>query len=428
VSGGVDSMVMLQLFSQTGYNIGVAHCNFQLRGAESNGDEAFVNAACRERQIPFHGQRFDTKIFAEKSGISVQMAARELRYLFFEELMNNLGYQYLATGHHLNDSLETVLLNLTRGTGIDGMYGMPLRKNRTIRPMLFAAKQMINDYAIANHIEWREDRSNSSEDYQRNFIRLQVIPRLKDINPNLEETFLKTSERIYGASRFSKIFIDDFMKNAVVQSQQRITIDMLQLNNTPAPDVLLWEMIKSRGFNFDQCTEIVLTHQPGKIFYSDKYQLTVDRVLYIIEPLKESAELNFMITEPEKRIENEFGILLMDTFSIDKLNMDPDRNIAQLDNDLIKYPLIWRTWKPGDLFIPLGMNHSKKISDFLIDIKMPVTEKDSVSVIESGGVIVWIVGLRIHDHLKVTDRTRQVLRMTIKNKALKKVSQNERLL
>jgi tRNA(Ile)-lysidine synthase len=409
VSGGIDSMVMLHLFRQAGFQVGVAHCNFQLRGEESLADEALVNTICIEQGIPFHVSRFDTVNHATEKGISTQMAARELRYHYFHEVAEQWGYHFIATAHHINDSLETVLLHLTKGTGLEGVAGIPVKNGKVIRPMLFATQEMITDYARFHKLLWREDRSNASDDYQRNFIRHRVIDRLKEINPSLEQTFRNTQERLHGADQLVKFFIDRFREEAGIKSANEFKLEIKLLRGLPAPAVMLWELLKGNGFNYEQCQEIIGDHQSGKKFLSATHVLTVDRQYFFVQPKSVSPALCLTVDPSVSQVRSELGALYFDRARKENALLHKTSELAQLDFEKVKYPLYWRTWKQGDSFIPLGMSHPKKLSDFLIDIKMPLPEKQQVSVIESAGTIIWVVGLRIHDHFKVTEATREVL-------------------
>lgn len=409
VSGGVDSMVMLHLLREAGFKVGVAHCNFQLRGEASDGDEALVKEICAGGNIPLFVKRFDTQQHADAKKISIQMAARELRYAFFNGLLQSEGYDYVATGHHFNDVIEGALLNLVRGTGMDGLTGIAPRKEKIIRPLLFASRAMITDYAQRGKIPWREDASNLSEDYQRNFLRLQVIPRLEQMNPGFEDTFRDTHERLLGASLFARSFVNDFESSALEVRDQKIYLDIRQLHRSPAPAVLLWEIVKGMGFNFDQCRQITAGHQPGKVFFSLSHQLLVDRAQYIIERKQPSRFSSMTIEKGQQRVgERPFALTIREVMHTD-FQLVKMSSLAQLDAERLQYPLIWRKWQAGDYFMPLGMVQEKKLSDFLIDLKIPFNAKADITVLESAGEIVWVVGYRINERYKVTSDTRRVL-------------------
>lgn len=411
VSGGLDSMVMLHLFKEAGFSIGVAHCNFQLRADEASADEELVRTTCISREIPYHVKQFETQKFANDNGISIQMAARELRYLFFNDLLNRYNYSYVSTAHHQDDNMESVFLNLVRGTGIEGLTGIPLKNNKIVRPMLFATRQEIRHYADHCGIQWREDSSNVSNKYHRNFLRNQVIPLLKQINPGIEDSFKDTLERLKGTADLQRQLLDNFKRDAVRESGTAILIDIEKLLSQPYASVVLWELIKEMGFNLDQCKAIVTgTHQSGKVFYTNKYSLTVDRTDFIITACTERTESEIMIAAEMMQVRRQEQILSFETGKIQTdFVMNRSSQVAQLDLDLLQFPLIWRKWRYGDSFVPLGMKQHKKISDFLIDAKISIPAKQQITVLMSAGEIVWVVGLRIDDRFKINQQSKRFL-------------------
>lgn len=409
VSGGVDSMVMLHLFRKAGFSIGVAHCNFRLRGKDSDDDEEFVRRATEQALVPFHVGQFETEHYAEEKGISIQMAARELRYRFFEEVCEKLSYQVVATAHHLDDSLETVLLNLVRGTGISGLTGIPVKMGIVIRPMLFATRESIQRYAIENGIAWRDDVTNATDDYQRNFVRHHVVGRLKELNPNLPGTFAESLQKIQGARIIFDRAMEALKRTAVERQGDRFILTIEAFKNTGAANVTLWETLREFGFGFDQCVDMTRSTQAGKQFFSESHVLTVDRGVFVVEPRLRQL---FPLTEigPGAGTVEQGGVCLQ-LEVVDKRSfiIDPDPGVGQFDTDRITYPILWRSWKAGDAFVPLGMEQTKKVSDFLIDEKVSRPDKERTTVMESGGQIIWVVGRRISEPFKVTDNTRQVL-------------------
>jgi len=412
VSGGLDSMVMLHLFQACGFLVGVAHVNFQLRGEESESDEQFVKNWCAVHNIPFFVQRFQTNNYAMEEKMSIQMAARELRYSWFEELLEKERFRYVATAHHLNDSIETVLINLVRGTGIEGMTGIPVINGNRIRPLLFASKSEIEDYAAEKGITWREDSSNLTDNYQRNFIRHQIIPALKKINPALEDTFRDTVSRIRSELTILHHDLEGWKKENWKKEGEiiRIRKNGLQPDQGPAR---LWHCIKPFGFSYAQCEDILraLYGQSGKQFLVSDYKLVVDRDFLVITPGKNNLEEVVIEMKQEDAVLGSYQMLVKPTLELTP-SSNPDN--ATLDADKLTFPLIWRKWKPGDYFFPLGMTHRKKISDFLIDNKISVGEKDLVTVIEAGGEIVWVVGHRIDNRYKITPQTKNVLSLFIR--------------
>jgi len=415
VSGGVDSVVMLHLFRRAGFQIGVAHCNFRLRGEASQGDEDFVSSLCRQLNIPFYGANFDTGRFAHETRQSIQMAARELRYKFFDDVLQQHDYQYVATAHHLNDALETILLNLVRGTGLDGLTGIPVKQQNRIRPMLFTTRAAIESYALANGLLWREDESNTSDKYARNRLRHQVVPVLQTLNPSLEKNISETLERIQGAWLLVDERIQQFKQQfvSVARGQTRIAKDALLNSHVPA--VLLWELVKSAGFNYTQCKRITETvRQAGKQFHSNTHDLTVDRDVLIISLRKPGAEKEVLIDDTLDVTSNGAMTLTFDIVEKGQFVLSKDASVAQLDYDQIQFPLIWRSWRDGDHFRPFGMKQTKKVSDFLIDAKVPLPEKKHVTVLESGGNIIWLVGFRISEDVRIQAQTKRVMVATVR--------------
>jgi tRNA(Ile)-lysidine synthase len=411
VSGGLDSMVMLNLFHQAGYSVAVAHCNFQLRGAESYGDEQFVKEQCDHLKIPFYCEQFDTNNYAWENGLSIQIAARDLRYAWFEEILIQEKFDKLATAHHLNDSLETVLLNLCKGTGVQGLAGIPLENGFIIRPMLFASRAEIEAYAIAEKVKWREDSSNLTDDYQRNFLRHQIIPLLKEINPSIEHTFSTTLEKVRGGVELmgagQKELENSFVKT--IDGKTFIKKEAFQSFHYAAP--VLWELIKHFGFNIEQCEEIIqsIHSQSGKKFLTTSSQLIIDRESLIIATHQDSWKQTEIQTGQTETILGPWKLLIGEREPVIKAN----RLEAILDVDRLHFPLCWRKWRAGDSFYPLGMEHHKKISDFLIDQKISVAEKDSVTVLESNGEIVWVAGYRVDNRFKITEHTKRAIAFQI---------------
>ncbi|HYF70582.1 MAG TPA: tRNA lysidine(34) synthetase TilS [Ohtaekwangia sp.] len=415
VSGGVDSMAMLHLFKSAGYEIGVAHCNFQLRGFESDADETLVKETCDALRIPFYSIRFDTTQYAGQHGLSIQVAARELRYNFFKQIQNEQRYNHVATAHHLNDQTETVILNLIRGTGIDGLTGIPSINGQVIRPMLFATREEISGFAKQHNIIWREDLSNESDHYSRNLIRNQLIPLIKKINPGFEAGFMDTLSRIQGSKSLAQHTLKQVKVSAVKQQGDSICIEKTIIQDFDFPEVVLWEIIKPYHFHFNHCKQIVLEHQSGKVFISDTHELTVDRDHFIITAKKASVSFSKTILANDTVSVYGGEKLTIQYIPSEHFTLIKKPELAQLDLAKIKFPLTWRTWQPGDSFSPLGMSRQKKLSDFLIDRKVSMPDKQTVSVIESAGEIVWVVGFIISNWAKVTGDTKDVLVITRNN-------------
>lgn len=412
VSGGVDSMAMLYLFLEADFRVGVAHCNFQLRGKDSDGDEEFVQQVCKELKVPFFSKRFETEAYAWENTLSIQMAARELRYTWFDEVLNGHSYQRLATGHHLDDTMETILLNIIRGSSTEGLAGIPAKNGNIIRPLLFATRKEIEKYAIRRGMVWREDLSNLTDDYQRNFIRHQVVPKLKELNPSLETTWQTGIEKIQGDLALLHIAMEDWKTKFVVEAPHKISINKNAFNSFPQGATLLWRYARTFGFNFEQAKEVLhsLKGQPGKRFLSSSHLLVIDRDFLLITPLQHG----WTETLIEKgQLASHLGPWTVQTDRLKEMLPVSNEMEAILDEDLLSYPLVWRKWKPGDSFHPLGMEHKKKLSDFFIDKKLSLADKEIITVLESGGRIVWVAGYRIDDRFKLTTKTTSIVRFRL---------------
>jgi tRNA(Ile)-lysidine synthase len=409
VSGGIDSMVLLHLFVTCGFNVTAVHVNFGLRGDESDEDERFVKERCVHLGIPFLSKAVDTKNYATAKGVSVQMAARDLRYQWFSELLQGTEGSVLATAHHVNDSGETMLLNLIRGTGIDGLTGIPVRKDGIIRPLAFATRSDIDQYAARNVVTWREDESNLDDHYQRNFLRHRVMSLLKQINPALDDTLSRNSTRLGGERELMERSLAELKEDFVVDGDGTIRIDKSLFDGFIHKSGVLLRMIEPFGFNFATAELIVsaMNGQPGKRFYSSTHQLVVDRNYLIVSAMNETGEVAIMEGEEEK-ILGQLAIRLTQTTDT---KFDSNLLIACLDRKKIDFPLTWRRWRDGDSFHPLGMKGRKKVSDFLIDEKISLVDKQSTTVIASGNEIIWVVGMRIDDRYKITADTTHVLRI-----------------
>lgn len=414
VSGGLDSMVMLHLFRASGYQVGVAHGNFGLRGKESEGDEAFVREYCRKHEIPFHSKRFDTKNYAESHKISMQMAARELRYEWFNKVLTEGQYHWLATAHHLNDNVETVLLRWSNGSGLDQLTGIPRKNDRIIRPLLFASREEITDYAKTAGISWREDSSNLATHYQRNFIRHELIPRLKEINPSLEATFSQSLEKLQGAHELMRRGLEQLRDSMTRMENHNLVIDRSLLLLLQHPGYVLYEWLREYGFEFERCrqlAEAAAGAQTGTRFISVTHMAVIDRETILVSPRDREEYHDVLVEEWQDRAA--LGPWVMHFHAGNDKNISNDPAVATIDFSAVRFPLLWRRWKSGDTFRPLGMKKNKKLSDFLIDEQVPLSEKSRVTVVLSGDDIVWVAGYRIDERYKVTPRTHTVLTMRI---------------
>lgn len=414
VSGGVDSMVMAELFHRAGYKFAIAHCNFGLRGSESNQDEAFVASMAESYNVRFFVKHFKTREYAGFNKISVQMAARTLRYEWFEELINNEGYKAVATAHHLDDQIETFFINVLRGTGISGLHGiLPFRIN-IVHPLMFAFRRQIEEFASDEAISFREDSSNRTTKYVRNKIRHDLIPLLAEINPEFRKTITSTIDRIREAELILRSHIRELSHKLLTEDDGIIKIDIASIEKLTPVDLYLYELLTPFNFNRSVCMEIAasLTEISGKQFYSGTHRLLKDREYLVIteagqEPVDAPAES--YIEEDAEEITKPVHLRFSRIKNNPELKLHKSGNIALLDAAKLKYPLKLRKWKEGDSFIPYGMTNTKKLSDFFIDNKFSIIEKENAWLLISGKTIVWLVGHRIANPFRVTHDTEDIL-------------------
>lgn len=415
VSGGIDSMVMLHLFRQLGNPIGVAHCNFQLRGQESNEDEQFVRTSVEMLGIPFYCVKFETALYAEENHLSIQMAARELRYNWFENLRRKHGYSYLATAHNADDSIETFFINLSRGCGIDGLTGIKPKSGKIIRPLLFASREKILQYLKRKGVLYREDSSNSTDKYLRNFIRHNLLPVLDEASPNFRKGVQTTVQNLISSQALYNSFIDKIKDEIVNSVNNAVYIDIQGLRKFEQTNVILWEILSNYQFNRETCLEIAgsLDSQPGKVFLSSTHRLIKDREKLIITLLPRNEHIVYYIDQDNIPAGLPFPMEIQVEEVAYPFQIDRDPDVAILDYALIEWPMILRKWKPGDYFAPLGMENLKKVSDFLIDLKISIPEKENIWVLESANRIAWVAGRRIDHRFRMTDFTKKIVRIKI---------------
>ena len=412
ISGGLDSMVMLHLCHKAKFNIAVAHCNFQLRGEESEADTQFVNEACTRLSILYHQKYFDTKEYAKSNGMSTQMAARDLRYQWFEELLSNNEYEYISVAHHAQDNLETVLLNLARGTSISGLRGMQPKADNIVRPLLSFTREEIESFAKQENIKWKEDSSNASEDYKRNYLRHQVIPAFTKLNEGFYSTFENTLEKNL---EVEKVFNEKVMalRPFIESTATGFRFSKSAIINSGIGAFQLAELLKSFGLNYQQGKELLIALEgiSGKTFNTSTHQLLVDRDYVFISEPKSPAFKPFLIEESQNQFHFSGEAYKMKQRSGD-IPVDRNPKNAFLDLEKLKFPLRVRAWQEGDSFFPLGMKGKKKLSDFMIDQKIPLNLKDQIRVLTSGEHIVWVIGHRIDDRFKAKPQTTQILHIS----------------
>lgn len=409
VSGGKDSVLMLHLFKAIGVEVGVAHCNFNLRADEAQRDENFVKMLASSLNLPFYVTHFDTKKYASENKISTQMAARLLRYAWFEEIRIKENYDYIALAQHQNDAVETVLINLTRGTGISGLHGILPKRDRLIRPLLFLNRQQIDQLIDRNNLSFVEDSSNLSTNYTRNKIRLQVIPHLQEINPNLEKTFAENIARFSEIEDFLALRIKKIAEKIIVRKGDGIYISLNKIANLNPQKLLLFELLKPYNFTETVILEILtnLSSVSGTHFFSTSHQAIINRSDLVIVERQEDVFKNQYFHPVTNTIK--FGAHEISQVFTDDLKFEVDKRKAFVDLDKLIFPLILRNWQNGDKFIPLGMRNFKKISDFFIDEKVPIHLKTSTPILINGnGDVLWIAGMRQDNRYKLTATTKKV--------------------
>jgi tRNA(Ile)-lysidine synthase len=411
VSGGIDSMVMADLFIKSGIKTGIAHCNFCLRGRESDKDEVLVKNMAALHKIPFYSIRFDTMGYAAEKGRSVEMAARELRYGWFEEIRKKDGYDAIVIAHNLNDNIETLILNLTRGTGIAGLTGMRNSRNHIIRPLLFASREIIKKYSLKHKIKFREDKSNAETKYSRNKIRHLVIPVLKEINPSIEETLNETAERLSATNDIVNYFTDQLRADLIKKKDGNLVVNISRLKSSLGNSTLLYELFKPFGITGSLVKDLdkIAKGETGGQLFTGTHRLLKNRNEIIISVLVEKKD-EYYKANSISGLRRVPGIFSVKSFRTDPGYIIPsERETACLDFDKLLFPVVVRKWESGDFFYPLGMKRKKKLSDYFIDRKFSRFDKEKTLILESNGNIVWIVGERIDDRFKVTNATEKIL-------------------
>lgn len=416
LSGGVDSVVLAELLLELGYTFSAAHCNFHLRGEESNRDAEFVIKWAERKKVKLFVQDFDTYAYMQEKGISLEMAARELRYSWFENLMQENQFDYLLTAHHADDSAETFFINLLRGTGIAGLHGILPKNGNIIRPLLFATRKSILDYAELKNIQFVEDSTNSETKFLRNKIRHRVIPMLKEISPDFDSIIRKNIERLRDTETVFRNTVENVKDEIIIRENENIKISIAELQSLNPMGIYLYEILSDYGFNESVVNNVsmVLDAESGKRFYSKTHCLLKDREYLLIYPIeKEETETEYSIDAEITSIIEPFKAKIEVLKDLNFISVPKKANVAMLDMDLLNFPLELRHWKQGDSFVPFGMRKKKKLSDFFTSNKYSLLDKERQWLLCSGDEIVWVVGKRIDDRFKVSNSTKSVLKIEI---------------
>jgi tRNA(Ile)-lysidine synthase len=416
VSGGLDSVVLAELCRESRFSFGIAHCNFQLRGDESERDEQFVRQLADKYGVDFYATRFDTKEYAAEKKTSIQEAARELRYAWFEKIRKENSYTYIVTAHHADDNIETVTMNFFRGTGVKGLRGIEPVHAHIVRPLLFARRAELELYQQQRGLVFVTDSSNLKDDYSRNFFRHQVIPLVEKIYPGTQENLLANIGRFRDVERLYADAVKLHKKKLLVYKGNEVHIPVKKLEQLPAMQSLVYEIIHDFNFSAAQTSEAIalLKSETGKYISSSSHRIIRNRQWLIIAPLK-AEEADLIVIESPGNFPSAIGLVNISTRNNNRVVISPEKHIASLDADHIQFPLLMRKWKQGDYFYPMGMPKKKKLARFFIDQKLSKTEKEQVWVIEMQKKIIWVVGHRIDDRFKVTARTNNILEIKILN-------------
>lgn len=417
VSGGRDSIFMAEMFINTGFNISIAHTNFSLRGEESDLEEKFVKEYALKKGLMFYSTKFDTQSYATKNKISIQMAARQLRYSWFDKLIEENNYSKVAVAHNRNDTVETFFINLMRGTGIKGLKGISNKKKNVIRPVLFADRSEITSYLQENKIKWKDDSSNDSDKYQRNFIRHNIIPKIEEIEPNFTDRMQANMRALTKINTVYENEVKHRKSKIFVEQLDKILVNIDLLKQLDPLDTYLFEFIREYDFSYEQVLELIdmLDSSSGKQILSKSHRIVKDRDFLIITNLTAKNEEEYIIQKGmihmKAPLHIHFDILNNINFEVPK-----NKEIACFDYQKLEFPLKLRRWKTGDSFMPLGMKNFKKISKFFIDEKFSLIDKENTWILTTANDnILWVVGHRIDNRFKIDDRTEKILSISIQD-------------
>lgn len=415
ISGGIDSVVLAYLCNELNFNFALAHCNFNLRGEESNADQDFILDLAERLNAEVYVQNFDTQAHADEYKKSIQMAARALRYNWFDELAAQFNFDYILTAHHADDNLETFLINFTRGTGLIGLTGIPMINESVVRPLLPFSREEIELYAKQKGIKWREDSSNASRKYLRNKLRHEVVPILKEINPNLLDSFKNTLDHLNDTADIVEEHLNSITINTISTiNDNGIYYKISEFKKVNNPKAYLFEMFKNYGFTEWNDVLDLLDAQSGKQVLSNSYRLIKHREHLILTELKSDTLESVILYEDQMQkgnVETPIGKFRFQ--NVEKIEKGMSNEIY-IDKDKLHFPLELRPWKEGDFFFPLGMKGKKKLSKYLKDEKLSLVEKENTWLLTSNNEVVWVVAKRGDNRFKVNSKTNNILKIELK--------------